>query len=78
MSKRKKILLWAAALILLLPVHMQCGQILYGCATAPDNSGYYYTSYEVEPLGVTLVETLIGSNLRIYYWRGKDAHFIGN
>lgn len=78
MSKGKKLALICAVAFLLLPVRMQCGHLFYGCATAPDGSGTYYTSYEVEPLGITLVETLIGVNLRIYYWRGEDAHFIGS
>ncbi|MBI3162089.1 MAG: hypothetical protein HYZ23_06250 [Chloroflexi bacterium] len=77
MSRKKKIWAAIAALILLLPMRVTCGNMFYGCATAPDTDGYYYTYYEVEPLGITLVESLIQTNLRVYYWRGKDAHFIG-
>lgn len=77
MNKRRKTIFILLALLALLPVKIQCGQIFSGCAyPGPDNQ--YYTSYEVEPLGITLIETLTGTNLRIYYWRGEDAHFIGN
>ena len=31
---------------------------------------YYY--YEVEPLGVYLVEIITGSNIRFYYQSGED------
>ena len=74
MSRKKKIILIVAGLILLIPVHVQCGHLLYGCVTAPDPSGYYTTVYELEPFGITVVETIIGVNLHLYYWRGEDEH----
>ena len=75
---KKRIILLLILFALVLPVHMTCGHLFYGCATAPDPSGYYYTYYEVEPLGITLFETIIQTNLRIYYWSGRDTHFIGS
>ena len=66
-------MLIAFVVLFLLPVKTQCGQIFSGCAyPGPDNE--YYTYYEVEPLGVTFIETLTSTNLRIYYWRGEDTH----
>ena len=76
-NKKKRIILLIVLLILAIPLRVQCGHLFYGCATAPDASGYYYTYYEVEPLGITLVETVIQTNLRIYYWSGEQAHFFG-
>jgi hypothetical protein len=78
MSRPKKIALFLLMLALAVPIPMQCGHQMYGCATAPDPSGTYYTYYEIEPLGVTLVETFIGMNLQIYYWAGREAHSIGS
>lgn len=74
--KTKGFIVVLALALLALPVQMQCGHLLYGCATAPNPGGMYYTYYEVEPLGVTLIETLIGTNLHIYYWSGQEGHSI--
>jgi hypothetical protein len=74
MNRAWKIVLLFLALVLAFPVPMPCGHVFYSCATAPDPDGTYYTSYEVEPLGITLVETLIGTNLQVYYWSGSAAH----
>ena len=78
MTKKEKIIIGAIILILLLPTYVPCGHVFYSCATAPDDTGYYYTFYEVEPLAITIIETVVVDNFRFYYWRGKDAHFIGN
>jgi hypothetical protein len=76
MSRAKKIILLILALMLAVPIQMQCGHLYYSCATAPDPGGTYRTYYEVEPLGITLIETLIGTNLQIYYWSGHEEHSI--
>ena len=78
MSRKKKIILVVIALILLLPLHIPCGNLYYDCGTAPDPSGTYYTYYELEPLGITVIESFIQKNLHIYYWSGNDAHPIKN
>jgi hypothetical protein len=75
--KRKTIgifLLVAAALLLAFPVRMTCGHPSYSCVTAPDTTGTYYTYYEIEPLGITALEALIGTNLRVAYWSGSEGH----
>ncbi len=74
MERTRKVVLVVLILILALPVPMPCGHVFYSCATAPDPDGTYYTSYEVEPLGITLLETMIGTNLQLYYWSGSVAH----
>ena len=78
---RKRVLILLGVLVLVivlaLTVRTPCGQIHYSCATAPDQGGVYYTYYEVEPLGITLLETAIGTNLGIYYSSGQDAHMAG-
>ncbi len=58
---------------LAIPIKVRCGAPGYSCATAVDTQGnvhYYY--YEVEPLGVYLVEIITGSNIRFYYQSGED------
>ncbi len=77
---RKRILILLGILLVLvlaIPIRMPCGHLNYTCATAPDQGGVYYTYYEIEPLGITLLETAIGSNLQIYYSSGQDAHMAG-
>lgn len=58
---------------LLLPVPMTCGHQFYTCTPAPDANGTIRRYYEVEPLGITLLETLLGDNLRIYYTSGYEV-----
>ena len=67
-------LLVVVALLLAFPLHIGCGHLLYACVTAPDDTGTFYTYYEIEPLGITVVETLIGTNLGIAYWSGREGH----
>ena len=57
---------------LAIPVKQRCGAPGYSCATALDARGYVHYYYEVEPLGVYLVEIITGSNLRICYTSGEE------
>jgi hypothetical protein len=55
------------------PVRITCGNVNYVCATAPDPAaGEYRLHYEWEPLAVTVVETLLGQNFRIFYASGEE------
>lgn len=74
MHRARKIALLVLALLLAIPIPMTCGHLFYGCASAPDPAGIYRTYYEIEPLGITMLETLIGTNLYIYYWSGYEEH----
>lgn len=75
---RKRVVCTAAAilalLILLFPVHVTCGAPDYACATAPDQNGIFHTYYEVEPLGVMMLETIMHTNLPLFYWSGNEGH----
>lgn len=55
----------------LVPVRVTCGQLRSSCA-APGPAGAVIYYYEVEPLGVTMVETLFGFNTRLYYYSGRS------
>jgi hypothetical protein len=70
-------LLTAIAIVLVIgtlaiPVKQACGAPGYTCSTGVDTQGYVHSYYEIEPLGVYLVETVTGSNIRIYYKSGED------
>ena len=72
MSKRTKVFL-IIFVVLLRPMKVHCGQIFYGCVT-PGLDSQYYAYGEVEPLNITLAESLINKNLWIYYGYGDDTH----
>jgi hypothetical protein len=58
--------------VLALPIKQRCGAPGYSCAPAPDaqcNVSYYF---EMEPLGVKLVESLSGSNFPFYCTSGHE------
>ncbi|HEY9152827.1 MAG TPA: hypothetical protein VIN60_08075 [Anaerolineales bacterium] len=79
MKQRNKfisIVLIAALLILAIPLRIECGVIGYACATGPDPSGVYYTYYEVKPLGIAVLETMIQTDLHLFYWSADEAHSI--
>lgn len=57
---------------LAIPIKARCGAPGYSCATAVDAQGNVHYYYEVEPLGVYLVEIITGSNVRLYYQSGED------
>ncbi|MBC8161050.1 MAG: hypothetical protein H7Z42_07505 [Roseiflexaceae bacterium] len=59
-------------IVLLLPVHTRCGARSAACAMPPDESGRVGYYYEVEPLGITVVETLLQQNFRIAYSSGTE------
>lgn len=50
-----------------------CGVPGYTCTTAPDDSGYIYRNYDVEPLGIMLLETMIGANIPLTYFQGDHG-----
>ena len=79
MNRRFKIIwvvLIVVFLILAIPVRVECGVIGYACATGPDPSGTYYTYYEIKPLGITAIETIIHQDLGLYYSSGNQAHSV--
>jgi hypothetical protein len=66
----KVVLLTAIAIVfvigvLALPVKQACGAPAYTCAAGVDTQGYVRSYYEVEPLGVYLIASVTGSNIRI-------------
>ena len=63
--------------LLALPVKQRCGAPGYTCATGLDAQGYIHYYYEVEPLGIYLIESVTGSNIRLYYKSGEDREKAG-
>lgn len=58
--------------LLALPVKQRCGAPGFTCATGLDAQGYVHYYYEVEPLGIYLIESITGSNIRFYYKSGEE------
>lgn len=75
-SKRVPLAVGIAVVLLIaalaIPIKARCGAPGYSCATAVDAQGNVHYYYEVEPLGVYLVEIITGSNIRLYYQSGED------
>jgi hypothetical protein len=55
------------------PVRVTCGTPEATCRTAPDAQGVSFVYYEIEPLGVMLIEQVTRSNIPIYYTAGIDS-----
>lgn len=69
--------IWVVVVILVLvallfPVHTRCGAANYACAIPPDDSGRVGYYYEIEPLGITLLENVAGRNFRMFYSSGTE------
>ena len=64
------VLLVLAALAM--PLKQRCGAPGRSCATAVDASGNVHYYYEVEPFGVLIVESVLGSDIRLYYTSGEE------
>jgi hypothetical protein len=66
--RSKKVILFILFLVLLLPIGVPCGAFAYSCATPPTSiDGTTQRYSETEPLGITIIETIVGKNLKIYY-----------
>jgi hypothetical protein len=63
-----------AVVLILLPVKVTCGTAAPGwtCLPAPDPSGYSDVYYEIEPLGIALIERVKGTNVPLFYHSGHD------
>ena len=64
------VLLVLAALAM--PLKQRCGAPGRSCATAVDASGNVHYYYEVEPFGVLIVESVLGSDIPLYYTSGEE------
>jgi hypothetical protein len=57
---------------LAMPIKQRCGAPGRTCATAVDATGNVHYYYEVEPFGVFIVESVLGSNIPLYYTSGEE------
>ncbi len=80
MTKRKVLLGLFSLLVLvgLFPVSVTCGAPTATCMPAPDPQGYVSVYYEVEPLVVALLETVLPVNLPLKYHSGHHRYQIIN
>ncbi len=80
--KKAPLKIWVVAIVvvaaLAMPIKQRCGAPGRTCATAQDAQGnvhYYY--YEIEPVAVFLLESVLGSNIPLYYTSGEDVVKVG-
>ena len=62
---------------LAMPIKQRCGAPGRSCATAQDAQGNVHYYYEVEPIAVFLFESVLGSNIPLYYTSGEDVVKVG-
>ncbi len=60
------------------PVKVTCGAPGYTCTPAPDQNGLIYRNYDIEPLGIMLLESLVTKDLPIKYFEGTSVEKYGN
>jgi hypothetical protein len=72
---------WIAVVLvvaaLAMPIKQRCGAPGRACATAQDAQGNVHYYYEIEPLAVFLLESVLGSNIPLFYTSGEDVVQVG-
>lgn len=68
----KKVLMITFLTIFLFPVKVTCGAPGYTCTPAPDQNGMIYRTYDIEPFGILLLESLVGTDLPLKYFVGTS------
>ncbi|MBY0387273.1 hypothetical protein [Mycobacterium pseudokansasii] len=67
---------WFSVVLLIaalaMPIKQRCGTPSRSCASTMDPNGNVHYYYEVEPLGVFLLEMITGTNIRWYYTSGEE------
>ncbi|WP_191497112.1 hypothetical protein [Mycobacterium simulans] len=58
---------------LAIPIKQRCGAPGRTCATAVDAHGHVHYYYEIEPLGVFIIENVFGTNIRLRYSSGEEV-----
>jgi len=75
--KRVPIAVWIAIILavaaLAMPIKQRCGAPGRACASAQDAQGDVHYYYEVEPLAVFLLESVLGSNIPLFYTSGEEV-----
>ena len=70
-------MLWIAVILvagaLAMPIKQRCGAPGRACASAQDAQGYVHYYYEVEPVAVFLLESVLGSNIPVFYTSGEEV-----
>lgn len=75
MSSRAKQVtaLFAMVIALALPIHVDCGFPGAKCGAHEGAFRHSCTSYEMEPLGIYLIELVATRNVGFAYTRGEDC-----
>ncbi len=75
--KRVPLTLWSAVVLvvaaLAIPIKQRCGAPGRACPSAQDAQGNVHYYYEIEPLAVFLLESVLGSNIPLFYTSGEEV-----
>jgi hypothetical protein len=75
--KRVPLAVWIVVVVIVaglaMPIKQTCGAPGRSCATAQDAQGNMHYDDEIEPLAVLLLESVLGSNIPVYYTSGEDV-----
>lgn len=79
--KKAPLKIWIVGIVvvaaLAMPIKQRCGAPGRTCATAQDTQGNVHYYYEVEPVAIFLLESVLGSNIPLYYKSGEDVVKVG-
>lgn len=71
------VIAWVAVVLVMaalaMPIKQRCGAPGRSCATAVDSHGNVHYFYEVEPLGILVLEHILGRNILVYYTSGTEV-----
>ena len=72
----KRLVIGAAVLAvvaaLAMPIKQRCGAPGRTCASTVDAGGEVHYYYEIEPFGVFLIESVVGSDIPLFYTSGEE------
>ena len=78
-KQKRKAFRWLFILLVLVglsPISVPCGAPTAACMPAPDAQGFVSVYYEVEPIVVALLETMLPVNLSLKYYSGYHRYQI--
>jgi hypothetical protein len=78
LKNRSVVIFVIVAVLVLLPVKTSCGVTGFLCLRPPDEQGKVSSYYEIEPLGIKIVELFWQRNLGIFYTSGVSTYKYNN
>lgn len=75
---KKTIITFIILVIMLLPISVGCGAPGKSCALPPNENNEVNIYNEVEPLFVVIIETLLDTDIKIYYYSYMAKYTLNN